>query len=183
MAETAAFAELYRLHAADVLKFLRRNLLDDASAQDLLQDAFLNFFRHYKTKELPAPLACRMILFRAARNLMINHANQYYRRNVTIEPSSTMEGLARTTHGAEDAALQKMDAIRVRETLNQAMKQLPEVERTALILRHEHSCRLEEIGDVLGLSPSGASRMIDRAEKKLGQLCKELGLDPAEVRG
>lgn len=183
MAETAVFEELYRLHAADVLKFLRRNLMDDAAAQDLLQDAFLNFFRHYKSKDLPDSTACRMILFRAARNLMINHANQYYRRNVTIEPSSTIEGMARTTHGAEETAMQRMDALRIRETLNQAMKQLPEIERTSLILRHEHSCRLEEIGEVLGLSPSGASRMIDRAEKKLGQLCRELGLDPAEVRG
>ena len=167
------FERIYEENARDILTYLLRSVREEATARDLLQDTFLNFFRIYKEKPLPDDTGCRMYLFRVARNLMINHGKSGYKQRVNLvaeytdstEPSSSARPAAQYFH--------KEDVKHAEDLIQKMLDQLDERSRTAVLLRFQEDMRLEDIAEVLKTSVSTVSRTIQKAQKRLAELSKK----------
>ena len=178
------FSDLYEQHRADLYTYLVRSVRDENTAMDLVQDVYLNFFRVYRDRPLPADdVQCRMYLFRTARNLVINHVGRAYNRRVQLvgEYSGTEQSVtAGVRTGLEDSVVDRLNHEAAEGRLQELLGKLPEDERSALVLRHTLGGRLEDIASVLEVSVATASRMVKRAEKRLLQLARLEGDGVAE---
>ena len=164
------FERIYEDNARDLLTYLLRSVREEATARDLLQDAFLNFFRIYKDKELPDDTGCRMYLFRVARNLMINLSKSRYKQRVQLVPDYG-ESTEQSSRERPDALFFRNEEMDEAESLIQKMlSELDERSRTAVILRFQEDMRLEDIAEVLNTSVSTVSRTIQKAQKQLAEL-------------
>ncbi|EKR90907.1 MULTISPECIES: RNA polymerase sigma factor [Leptospira] len=178
MAHTSELEKLYNHNKDDLFHYIKKTFYDENSAQDILHDSFLNFFRYYENKDIPDPISCRMILFRIARNLMINHAKSYYQRNVSFVGEDTSGNFASKTPSPEFSILEKIDQLDVKNTIDSLLNMISPEYREALLLRYQQDLKLEEISKILGMSISGVSRLIERAEKALAQEGKKMGFQP-----
>ena len=166
------FEDLYLENREDLYVYIHRFLREENTARDILQDTFLNFFRIFKDRELPGKVDCRKYLFRAARNLSINHSQRAYARKVSLTPDYA-EVRRSTGETPEEQVLAKMEREETEARLQEYLKLLTEQERTALHLRFHSEMRLEEIADVLEVSISTASRLVQRAIDKLSRAEQE----------
>ncbi|WP_040911707.1 RNA polymerase sigma factor [Leptospira broomii] len=178
MSDTLFFEKLYNKNKDHLFSFIRRSVRDESTALDLLQDTFLNFFKHYSGKVLPEEQIARMILFRIARNLMINHSKSYYQKNVSLVGEEVGTVFGSKTQGPEGQVLDDMAAQDLASMFSILFEILPEDQKTALDLRYSQGCKLEEIAQVLELSVSGVSRLLERAEKAILQEGKRRGFQP-----
>nr|WP_244283024.1 sigma-70 family RNA polymerase sigma factor [Leptospira neocaledonica] len=179
VSETLFFEKLYNKNKDHLFSFIRRSVQDESTALDLLQDTFLNFFKHYSGKELPDEQVSRMILFRISRNLMINHGKSYYQKNVALVGEETSSLFSSKGQGPESQVLDEMEAQNLGKIVGELLNTLPEEQKTAIELRYSQGCKLEEIASVLDLSVSGVSRLLERAEKQLLQEGKKRGIQPS----
>ncbi|MCE9598472.1 MAG: sigma-70 family RNA polymerase sigma factor [Spirochaetia bacterium] len=154
---------LYSTNRRDIYAYLSRISGDSDLALDLLQDAFVNFFSHYKEREVPDDGSCRRILFRIARNLFLNHVKSAANKHSRLEEGALADSTAANREDFSPA-------------IQRLILALPERERTAIVLRYMDSLKLEEIGLVLGLSVSASSRLIQKAEKMLEWEARKLGI-------
>ncbi len=172
------FEKLYQDHREDLYAYLVRSVREEHAALDILQDVFLNFFRVYREKPLPADdVQCRMYLFRTARNLLINYTGRAYSRRVQLvaEYSGTEDSVTGSKAGSvEDSVVNRLNQEAAEQHLQELLAQLPEQERTALLLRHTLDRKLEDIAEVLGTSIATASRVVRRGEKRLRELARSL---------
>ncbi|EQA44597.1 sigma-70, region 4 [Leptospira broomii serovar Hurstbridge str. 5399] len=178
VSDTLFFEKLYNKNKDHLFSFIRRSVRDESTALDLLQDTFLNFFKHYSGKVLPEEQIARMILFRIARNLMINHSKSYYQKNVSLVGEEVGTVFGSKTQGPEGQVLDDMAAQDLASMFSILFEILPEDQKTALDLRYSQGCKLEEIAQVLELSVSGVSRLLERAEKAILQEGKRRGFQP-----
>ncbi len=172
------FEAIYNDNKDDLYIYLVRNIRDENLAWDLLQDAFLNFVTIFKTKPLPEKVACRMYLFRVARNLMINNSRTAYNRRVQLaDPSQSEQNISFSSMtGVEEGVLNSMEQEETEGKLRMLLSELSEEERTALILRHYHDMKLEEISQILEVSVPTVSRMIKKASRRLSSIIKQKGI-------
>jgi RNA polymerase sigma-70 factor (ECF subfamily) len=167
---------LARLHLDERL----RGKLDpsDLVQQTLLQAySALGQFRGQTDAELTAWL--RQIL---ARNLATAvRAFARARRDVArersldeaiAESSARLEGwLAAEQSSPSECAQRNEQALRLAE----ALEQLPQAQREALVLQHWQGCSLAEVGQRLGRSPEAVAGLIKRGLKQLRELLRQEG--------
>lgn len=166
-----SFQRIYNENARDLLAYLMRSLRQESVARDLLQDTFLNFIRIFREKELPEPTACRMYLFRTARNLLINYTRS---SRVRLEVSSPDAGESvPSSLSTEESVLHQLDAELREEVLQEVLAELDEQDRSILQMRHAHGMKLEEIAGAMDMSISTVSRRLDRSVSKLMSLLKK----------
>ena len=167
------FERIYEDNARDILTYLLRSVREEATARDLLQDTFLNFFRIYKEKPLPDDTGCRMYLFRVARNLMINHGKSGYKQRVNLVAEYTDSTEPSSTELPDAQYFRKEEVKHAEELIQKMLDQLDERSRTAVLLRFQEDMRLEDIAEVLKTSVSTVSRTIQKAQKRLSELSKQ----------
>src|SRR5262249_26433601 len=103
----------------------------------------------------------RSYLFATARNLYLQQLRRS-RRESALEPTLPSSGsLAEDTEHKEE--LQRVMG---------AMRQLPELDRAALLLRVEEGLPYEEIAAALGLPVATAKVKVHRARLRLAQICQ-----------
>ncbi len=168
----ATFQRIYEDNARDLLAYLMRSLRQEAVARDLMQDAFLNFIRIFREKDLPEPSACRMYLFRTARNLLINHLKSGRIRHEVMAPDAG-ESTPSGPYSTEEQVIHQLDAELREEVLQEVLAELDEQDRSILLMRHAHGMKLEEIAEVMDMSISTVSRRLDRSAAKLMYLLKK----------
>ncbi|MBX7058016.1 MAG: sigma-70 family RNA polymerase sigma factor [Leptospirales bacterium] len=175
-----SFARIYSACQRDLYVYVYRSLRDEGAAQDLIQDAFVNFVRIYQTRPLPEDEQCRMYLFRIARNMLINHSRRFYNRQVDLVEgyeSGPASAKARTADVA-DGVLNRIQNQLDDRLLQELLEGLAEDQRTVLILRFQLDMRLEDIAGVMDVSVSTASRLVQKAQQSLIQAGRKRGLRP-----
>jgi RNA polymerase sigma-70 factor (ECF subfamily) len=90
-----------------------------------------------------------------------------------LDASSARLGafLAAAQSSPSRQAVRQEDAVRVAE----ALAQLPEAQREALVLQHWHGWSLAEIGEHLGRTPAAVAGLIKRGLKRMRELLPEGG--------
>lgn len=146
----------YHLHAGEVFRFARGLTGSTADAEDILSETFIRAWNG------TAPIhvaTMRGYLFTIARNVFLRHRERALRARG-----------ARVGKGCREPSSSPSDQLAAREQLGavaKAIQELPEMDRTALMLRIRHELPYEEIARCLGLSVAAAKVKVHRARRAL----------------
>jgi len=154
--DEAAFAELVRRHADFVYSVALRVTCNGALAQDVTQAVFTTVarqagkLRHYDT--------LLGWLHTTARHIAINTVRSEARRRVREQEATAMQN---------DSATPEMNWAEIGPLLDEAVGQLREQDRKAVLLRFFKNLSHQEVGAALGLGEDAARKRVDRALEKL----------------
>lgn len=151
------FHELYSRYAEDVYRFAHWLSGNPEVARDITSETFV---RAWTAPDEPRMETVKAYLFAIARNL---HRKQWRRESRT---EVLDEAMADQAPLPDQVAVQNED---YRRTL-EAMKTLPEIDRTVLLLRAEEDLSYQDIAAATGLSVVAAKVKVFRARAKLAAL-------------
>ena len=155
------FSELYRAHLRDVYSYAYYRVGNHHDAEDLTEQTFLQAYRHFERALRESdgrPL--RPWLIRIAHNLA---ANLYRDRSRKPQTPIQDTGLLSATHTTEDLVEGRDELARILD----AVKELPDDRREALIMRFALGMDNREIARALGRSEGASKVLIHRALKQL----------------
>ena len=158
--DAQALAVLFDRYKGRLFGFLYRLVGERALAEDLLGETMLRVYQHrgrFRPGGAFAPWA-----YRIARNLAIQEIR---RRQVSRRAAGRLEAEAATgPWGHPEADAERAE---LRSTVITALRQLPEDQRSAAILREYEGLNYKEIAAVLGCSEEAARARTYRARLAL----------------
>jgi len=150
----ATFSALYRAYAADVRRFALFLSGDRSLADDIVSETFIRMWNARARVDLTTVKA---YLFAIARNLYLQERRQARRMSpIEIDVSDPQP----------DAQQQMHSRLELRAVLD-ALQALPEVDRSALLMRADAGMPYEEIARTLGISVAAVKVKVHRARLKL----------------
>jgi RNA polymerase sigma-70 factor (ECF subfamily) len=172
--DTVAFEELVEKHQALVAGTVGRMLGSNSDVEDIAQQVFI---RVWKSARRYVPRAkFTTWLLKITRNLVFNEMRRTKRHaQVPLEPEPGAEHppLKDEMNLAPDASLLETE---LQRTIEDAILQLPETQRMALVLRRYEQLSYEQIAEVLELSVPAVKSVLFRARTELrSRLSKYLG--------
>ena len=172
--DRAAFAELVDKYKQPVMNLVYRTLHDETEAEDLAQNVFLQVYKSAKRYESRAKFSTW--LFTIARNLCLNEIRRRSRH-----PADSLE----ETHAdREDQPRQQFEDKKIisppekllhgelAQKIEEALAELPENQRTAILLCRQEELSYEEIAEILGCSLSATKSLIHRGRETLKEKLK-----------
>lgn len=164
-AEPGACRVLVERHARTLHRTCLAILGDVQLAEDAVQDAFVQAFRHLDQFDGRAPLEAW--LRRIARNAALG----IVRRDATLRSPHRADDddavLALATDAAEADPLRQAAGDELREQLGLALDRLTPSERTAFLLRHVEQQPLADIAGLLDSNPNAIKQALFRGVRKL----------------
>jgi RNA polymerase sigma factor (sigma-70 family) len=172
--DTNAFEELVEKHQALVAGTVARMLGSNSDVEDIAQQVFI---RVWKSARRYVPRAkFTTWLLKITRNLVFNELRRTKRRaQVPLQAEGSGEDptLKDDMNLAPDASLLETE---LQRTIEEAILQLPEAQRMALVLRRYEQLSYEQIAEVLDLSVPAVKSVLFRARAELrSRLSKYLG--------
>lgn len=163
--EAAAFRHLVDANRAALFRVCARITGDRALAEDAVQEALLNAFRHLA--EFDGRSALSTWLYRIAVNAALAQVRK--RRYLEVAWPQGEGGAAPSFDAADKSPTPDRQAMsdEIRRQLDAELARLTPIERAAFVLRHQEGRSLEEICAVLSLNVGGAKQAIFRAVRKL----------------
>lgn len=137
-----------------VFRFILKNLRHRADAEDIVQVAFERLWKKHKT--IPSESA-RSFLFTTAYRYMID----WIRKNERVQT------LEKHPDQYQQFAPDSQRSFEARELLEKSLIILPEVQRSAVLLRDYEGYSYKEIAALLDLTEAQVKVYIFRARKKL----------------
>ena len=181
--DNSAFETLVQRYQARVFRLACR-LTSDTEAPDVLQDTFLQVYRHLPSFRGESQFATW--LYRIATNAALMH-----RRTNARRPAESLEAYlpqfeADGTHAATPAQLQVAscaDELLDRQTLaakaRDAIARLPDTYREAFVLRDLEEMPTAHVAQVLGIESAAVRQRVHRARLMLrGYLSDLVGVKP-----
>jgi RNA polymerase sigma factor (sigma-70 family) len=153
------FRELYSRYAEDVFRFAHWLSGNPETARDITSETFI---RAWTAPEEPRMETVKAYLFAIARNLHRKQWRRDSRQDVLDEATPDQ------SPSPDEAMVQNEEYRRTFE----AMKALPEMDRTVLLLRAEEDLSYQDIAAATGLSVVAAKVKVFRARAKLTALLK-----------
>jgi len=168
----AAFEVLFSRYQSRLLAFCRHMLSSREDAEDVLQEVFTAAFNAILADE--REINVRPWLYRIARNRSLNHL----RRASAIGVDSM------DVHFA-DHGLSTGERVMRRESFRQLLgdvNELPETQRTALLLREIDALSYEQIADAMETTVPSVKSLLVRARISLAEAAEARQLSCEEVR-
>ena len=163
--DTGAFEQLIERHQALVAGTVARMLGSNSDVEDIAQQVFI---RVWKSARRYVPRAkFTTWLLKIARNLVFNEMRRTKRRaHVPLQPEAGAEDppLKDDLNLAPDVSLLETE---LQQTIEEAILQLPETQRMALVLRRYEQLSYEQIAEVLDLSVPAVKSVLFRARSEL----------------
>ncbi len=170
-----AYAELVRRHQKGVLNFIFRMVHNRHIAEELTQEVFLALVKNAQRYEPTAKFTT--YLYAIASNIVSKEWARQKRRPKFFSLSSWFNGEDDCdfdmTEQMPDDKMNVMAAFQrgeVSEAVNAALKQLPEHQREAFVLRRFQDIPYEEIAEILDVPIGTAKSRVVRAERALRPL-------------
>lgn len=169
-----AFEELVNKYKQPVANMIYRTLRDATEAQDLTQTVFVQVYKSAARYKVHARFTTW--LFTIARNLCLNEIRRRSRH-----PAESMDA---AHPDREDQPLHQFEDVRtfsppeamlqgeLEQKIQQALDDLPENQRTAILLCRQEDLSYEDIARVLGCSLSATKSLIHRGRETLKQKLK-----------
>jgi RNA polymerase sigma-70 factor (ECF subfamily) len=172
-----AFEVLLNRYQKGLLTFCYGFMRDRQRAEDMAQETFLRMFRNaYRYK----PVArFSTWIYRIAANLCINELKKLkLRQAISIDQPLSMdpESTKVVEKMAADARqpLTEAEEMELQGLLEEAIKHLPEDQRSTLIMVEFHHMPYREIARILGITVSAVKMRIKRARENLRHMLRFL---------
>lgn len=156
--ERRAFDEILTKHHDRIYQFCYRFLDANASmAEDITQDTFLNLYQLASRYEPKAKLTT--LLFQMARNACLNALR--HKQTISID-----EPHAPLIESESDIIAKLVEDERVIQ-VRKAIKELPENQRTAILLSRYELMSYDEIAKTMNTTVSAVKSLLNRAKDEL----------------
>ncbi len=168
--DTDAFRELVERHQRAVINTIHRAIGDAWEAEDLAQRVFLQVYRSAKRYQPTAKFTTW--LFTITRNTILNEHRRRSRHaaeslEALQDPADPENaGWQAPDKTAPDPAQEVIER-ELKQKIMEAVRELPEAQRTAVILCRYEGLSYEEIAQVLGCSVSATKSLLHRARLTL----------------
>jgi RNA polymerase sigma factor (sigma-70 family) len=173
--EAAAFEDLYRRHESRVFRYLHRNVRNEASANDLMQEVWFAVARSAHGYQPTAKFSTW--LFTIAHNRMVDMIRASARvQSMHAGGDTDSEGESLLDSIAADAKLEPPAAVQLQDeaaALLSAVAQLPAEQRSAFLLQAEGDLSVEEIAAITESNFETVKSRLRYARAKLRQLLWE----------
>src|SRR5437667_5422252 len=163
--DTSAFEELIEKHQALVAGTIARMLGSNSDVEDIAQQVFIRVWKNAR-RYVPRAKFTTWLL-KITRNLVFNEMRRTKRHpHVPLQPEPGTEDppLKDETILAPDASLLESE---LQQAIEEAIQQLPETQRMALVLRRYQQLSYEQIAEVLDLSVPAVKSVLFRARTEL----------------
>jgi len=154
-----AFAVLYGRYRQSLYAYFLRHVSDEPTANDLYQGCWEKVIGARGRYRREAPF--RAWLFHIAHNHLVDHYRA--RRDTAPLPPDLADP-------DPDRPAEELDEADRRRRFRNALSQLPEEQRDALLLRLEGGLALEQIAAVTGVGPETAKSRLRYATRKLKEV-------------
>src|SRR3954453_11079432 len=167
-----AFEALVARYQSRLLAFCRHMLSSKEDAEDVLQEVFAAAFNAMLADE--RAINVRPWLYRIARNRSLNHLRKASAVGVDSMDIHMSEGgttTAEKAHKREEFRLLMAD-----------VQELPETQRTALLLREIDALSYEQIGEAMDTTIPSVKSLLVRARVSLAEAAEARTMSCTEVR-
>lgn len=181
--DDSAFETIVRRYQSRIYRLACR-LTSEADAADVLQETFLQVYRHLASFRGDSQFGTW--LYRIATNAALMH-----RRGTARRPSASLEEFlprfdAHGTHAATPAQLQVasradelLDRRLLAEKAREVVERLPDMYRDAFVLRDLEELSTVDVARTLGIAPATVRQRVHRARLMLrGYLSDLVGVKP-----
>ncbi len=168
----AAFTELVRRYEQTVYRFSLKLCRDPRTAEEVLQDTFINVFRKLRSFDGKSKFSTWLYAIVANNCLMKRRKRKLEELEEPLElldtPPTDGEGryahqIARWEETPADLMLNK----ELRTVLDAAILKLPDLYRAVFVLRDVEGKTTEETGEILGVSQEAVKSRLRRARSFL----------------
>ena len=159
--DSAAFAELYRLHYDHVFRYCARRLFNRHTAEDVTSIAFFKVMRTISSFQGNSR-DFRNWLYRIATNAVNDHLRTAKRRADAIRNIALVHGSDHALDAESNCELQE-EILPVK----QALLTLKPKYQTVITLRFFERLKLNEIAEILGQNPATTRSQLSRALSSL----------------
>lgn len=172
--DTAAFTQLVEKYKQPVMNLAFRTLRDATEAEDLSQTVFVQVFKSAHRYKSSAKFSTW--LFTIARNLCLNEIRRRGRHPAESldvpHPDREGQPLHQFEDTREHLPHESLLHGELEDKIEQALAELPENQRTAILLCRQEELSYGEIAGVLGCSLSATKSLIHRGRETLKQRLK-----------
>ena len=169
-----AFEELVEKYKQPVMNMVYRTLPDATEAEDLAQHVFLQVFKSAHRYEVSAKFTTW--LFTIARNLCLNEIRRRSRHPADSLDETFADNDEQPIRQAEDVrTFSPPDSLlhgELEGKIEEALAELPEKQRTAILMCRGDEFSYEDIAEVLECSVSATKSLIHRGRETLKQKLK-----------
>jgi RNA polymerase sigma-70 factor (ECF subfamily) len=163
--DTAAFEELIERHQSLVLGTVARMLGSNSEVEDIAQQVFIRVWKN--AGRYVARAKFTTWLLKITRNLVFNELRRSKRHAqvaIPFEPGTEEMPLRDDAAKAPDVSLLEAE---LQKAIEGAIRQLPESQRMALVLRRYQEMSYEQIAEILDLSVPAVKSVLFRARTEL----------------
>ena len=171
-----AYNKIVRKYQLRLLRYCYRYLLDAQLAEDAVQEVFVKVFKYAPKFEPRATVSA--FLYRVARNHCLDMLKAKRRRKAIsfsqmISDDSDTKSIEAVIESDAPLPERNMMVDEARDAFHDALEELPEKHRSALMLFELEHLSYKEIAQVLDASLGEVKIWIYRARKKLTKLLGE----------
>ena len=163
-----AMHALYARHHVKVFRFVLRLVRNEASAQDLISEVFLDVWRQADRFEGRSAVSTWILAI--ARFKALSSVRRRKEAELDEEQAEAIEDGADTP----DIALQKKDT---GEVLRRCLAKLSPDHREIIDLVYYHEKSVEEVAEIVAIPENTVKTRMFYARKKLAELLKEAGVE------
>lgn len=145
-------------HADGLYRFILKSMKDADAAKDVVQDVFAKLWEKHESVQFSKS---KSYLFTSGYRTMIDYFRKNSRLILMEESHEKIQ-----THSEQYSDL--------KEILNEAVDKLPEIQKSAILLRDYEGYSYQEIGEILELKESQVKVYIFRARKFLQNYLKSI---------
>ena len=159
---------LFARHHVRVYRFVLRIVRNEASAEDLISEVFLDVWRQadrFEGRSAVSTWLLAIARFKALSSM---------RRKPDEELDEEAAGAIEDTSDTPEVSLQKKDKSGL---LRKCLEQLSREQREVIDLVYYHEKSIEEVAEIVGIPEATVKTRMFYARKKLSELLKAAGLD------
>jgi RNA polymerase sigma-70 factor (ECF subfamily) len=172
--DSGAFAGLVDKYKQPVLNLAFRMLRDSTEAEDLAQSVFVQVYKSAHRYEVSSKFSTW--LFTIARNLCLNEIRRRSRHPAdsldTPHPEHEDQPLQQVEDRKTSSPPENLLRQELESKIEEALQQLPENQRLAVLLCRQEELSYEDIARVLNCSLSATKSLIHRGRETLKQKLK-----------
>ena len=167
--DETAFRQLFERYTPRIRPLIRSIIGEEAAVKDLIQDIFLLLW--ISREKLPDVQHPEKWIFR-----MVHYRCYKWLRDQGVRSSAKLKLNDTQIAGTANSTLENTQFLETSRLIRQAVQALPAQARKVYQLRREADMKIDEIADLMGLSPKTVKNTLTRALKSIQSYLEDNGI-------